>query len=367
MIRHTAYEGCKSFGRSIQQSISCTITIGFSSFLRSVLGTTLSTLAAFTCGCIEKEQDIMNIEQDENIEEIEIEFKSEGYYRLTRESVLDIFTFNADSLGHLDAYQRVQNINNGKLIISSTGGPKKIFIYGNANLNKEDLLNIKTMNDLQKAFCRLEDIRREHPFMIGIADIRTGGMINHIINLKPMISEIILRSVCCDFSGTSYEGAHISDAKVYLTNVNAQCSLADTSITVQRFINMGMLNTSDIGRFAEPDIILQTLDRDIRGERIRTDICLICFQNCCKDESMGSPFTRIVLEGKIQGETYYWPLSINRTEQGKGISDNTRHVFDLTIRRKGCQDPDEEIFIDDSYILMDVAQWQEKEENTVMF
>ena len=93
----------------------------------------------------------------------------------------------------------------------------------------------------------------------------------------------------------------------------------------------------------------------------------MCFHNYCKEESPGSPFTRLVVEGKIQGEKYYWPLTVNRTADGEGVRNNTRHVFDLTIRRKGSLTPDEDIFIENSETILEVEQWKEMEEHRVGF
>jgi hypothetical protein len=85
------------------------------------------------------------------------------------------------------------------------------------------------------------------------------------------------------------------------------------------------------------------------------------------DEGPGTPYTRLVLEGKIKGETYYWPVAINRTGDGLGIEANTRYVFDFTIRRKGVRDPDTELYINGSETMMEILQWKEKEEYSVAF
>ena len=368
MIRHTAYKGCESFGRSVQQpSISCTITIGFLQFLKSVLGTTLPVLVAFTCGCMKTSHDEIKENHKTLTYEAEIRLMNAGDGTIPYGSTISVFIFNSDSLGYLDAFQSITNIEDRRIRISSTGGNKKVFVCCNVNLQEDDILNIRTIHDLKKEICMLEDMSRQHPFMVGQIDITAGDTKTIDAILKPLTSEIILRSVSCNFSGTSYEGARITEAKVYLTNVSAQCSLADTTRSSQRFINIGMLNMSDVSRFNDPDIVIQNLSGDISVENMRTDISLLCFQNCMKDESLGSPFTRMVLEGRILGETFYWPIAINRTEQGEGISLNTRHVFDLMIRRKGSRDPDEDIFIENSDIVMEVREWKEKLEYSIEF
>ena len=365
MNTYTADKGCKSSGSSeLQLSyITCTIISGFSSFLKSVLGTTLPVLATFACGCTEETQIIPEGEQrDIRIHLTGGKSCDEGEF-----GRLDIFSFNTDSLGRLDAYQHLEDIVQREISVSSTGGRKRIVIGCNLDMSEEDMMKIGTVRDLEEHTCMLENVRRKAPPMLGLTVIEAGIKSHACLPLEPMTSAIVLRSISSCFTGTPYEGVHITEAKVYLINVNAQCCLTESPQTERRFVNMGMLNHEDVAGFAEPDLIVQDIPEDIGKERLLTDISLVCFQNLCENESPGSPFTRLVVEGKIQGETYYWPLTINRTEGGRGIGSNTRHVFDLTIRRKGCLDPDEELVIEDSETMMEVVEWEEKEEYSVIF
>ena len=368
MTKDTAYEGCKKSGFSylIEKHITCNITSG-SSFLRSVLGTTLPILAAFTCGCIKNEALPASGSGRGHEAAAVIRMKSSESPTCRNIMSVDIFTFDADSLGHLDSYQRITDISDETITISSTGGRKRIFACCNTGLDKEDMMRIDCMEDLKKTFIRLEDQDRDFPLMLGQTETDTDSAGNPDINIRPMISEIILKTVRCCFEGTVYDNEPITEARVYLTNVNAQCNLAEAADMPERFINMGMLNTNDISAFHEPAIVIQEIGQEITEEVLRTDISLLCFQNHGTNESPGSPFTRLVFEGKIQGHTYYWPITVNRAEEGTGIEAGTRYIYDLTIRRKGSHDPDHEIVVDKSETTMEVIQWKEKEEYTVGF
>lgn len=369
MIRYTAYKGCKEFWLSklIYNHITCTFKSGFSSFLKSVLGTTSALLAAFTCGCIK--EDMNNEKKDGSswIQETEIVMKSQKHIPGDMSLDADIFTFNVDSLGHLDSYQRISGISDGKVLVKSKGGQKRIFVCCNIDLPEKDILNICNEEDLQKSFCRLEDVRRNHHPMMGMTETDTDMAARTVVELKTMTSEVVLRSVRCDFDGTPYDNEPVTDARVYLTNVNAQSSLAGIRTMSQRFINVGRLNMEDIYMFTEPEIIVQEIGADITESPVMKDITLLCFHNCGMDEGPGTPYTRLVLEGKIKGETYYWPVAINRTGDGQGIEANTRYVFDFTIRRKGVRDPDTELYINGSETMMEILQWKEKEEYSVSF
>ena len=81
----------------------------------------------------------------------------------------------------------------------------------------------------------------------------------------------------------------------------------------------------------------------------------------------GTPFTRLVIEGKIQGETFYWPLDINKEDGGYGIGRNERYIYDITITRKGTKDPDSPVRKEDIDINFNVEKWNEKEGCEVIF
>ena len=86
-------------------------------------------------------------------------------------------------------------------------------------------------------------------------------------------------------------------------------------------------------------------------------------------EGPGTPFTRLVIEGKIRGETFWWPIEINREDgtQVPGIHRNCRYVFDIVITRKGNKDPDTAIGKETADIRMETRPWNEKEEQVIPF
>lgn len=368
MNTHTANKGRKPSIHIVleQRSLTCTITSEISSFLSSGPGVSLIVLAVFACSCM---KDVGNVKTEVlgGTEPTIISMKGSDGNDAGQIEKACIFSFSADSLGRLESYQRLGRVDNEDIFVYSTSGRKRIVVCCNLEMDEDQIMKISTMEDLERFACMLEDVRRAAPIMIGSIETDAGKGERLTMTLKPMTSTIILRSICSSFKGTSYEGESITDAKVYLTNVNAQCNISQSPQTAKRFINMGMLNMDDVSGFLEPDIIVQDMKCDICEVKMECGISLICFHNHCKDESPGSPFTRLVVEGRIQGKTYYWPLTVNRTEGGRGIGNNTRHVFDLTIRRKGCDDPDSELLIEDSETIMEVLEWEEKDAYSVVF
>ena len=362
MNRRTAYEGRKLPGLP-SHFITSTILSGTSFTPKLILSISLLVITAFLCSC-DKQQPIYDTEVVKiSTKWIPIECKS-SHYTIRTASVL---TFRSDSLGRLDSYQYIEDIKDNKVWIASTAGSRISYIYANLNIGKENMARISTSADLNKFHCNLEDAEAATPFMIGLCETDEKGRYSQSVYMKPMVSEIILNSISCNFSGTPYEGEKITDPQIYLINVNAQCSLDESHSQVQRLVNVGACNQNDIEQFSDPGIIRQFIGQDIGEKGISTCISLYCFHNFSKEEGPGTPFTRLVLEGKIQGETYYWPITINRMSEGEGVRNNTRHIFDLTIRRKGSTNPDEELSIVDCNMTMEWKEWDEKEEYIITF
>lgn len=357
MDKNTANKGRMVPVLSDYLQITCTIISGILSLFTPVPGISLPVIATFTCSC-QKEG------QMQKMATFNLSWETDTPKPCMQK--LAVFCFNADSLGYLDSYQEIKGPVGDNIRIASTGGQKRIILCANTKLTTEQISSIHTVYDLEECFCMLEDLHQSSPLMLGEIETKAGNGIQ-TIRMKPMTSEIELRSVCCSFTGTPYEGECIQDARLYLINVNAQCSLLESSQDIRRLVNIGMLNEAEMKRFKDPGIIVQEIGQVIGEKVINKRFRFLCFHNMSSSESPGSPFTRLVLEGRIQGETYYWPLTINRSNGGRGVSRNSRHVFDLKIRRKGSLDPDTEISIEACETLMEVKEWKEKEEYAVCF
>ena len=100
-----------------------------------------------------------------------------------------------------------------------------------------------------------------------------------------------------------------------------------------------------------------------------TDIKLRCYPNMASQEGPGSPFTRLVIQGQLDGDVWYWPIDINRGEgcTTEGIEGNCAYTFDIVLTRKGSADPDTAIKTESATIMMEVEKWEEKEEYSVVF
>jgi hypothetical protein len=96
---------------------------------------------------------------------------------------------------------------------------------------------------------------------------------------------------------------------------------------------------------------------------------LLCYPNLASEETLGTPFTRLVIEGKIQGETWYWPINVNRDcgTDHEGIERNMRYIYDITIKSKGTKDPNTPIIPEMAETIFKTERWEEKEPYYVAF
>lgn len=292
----------------------------------------------------------------------------------TAMETLDIFVFRDDEARLLDCYQRVDQPEKWDGRIMSSAGNRIIHICANSRTGKGEWPLIRSMHSLEKISFNLEDESRENPVMTGEAKIPASGpdfmypgLPYTEIPMSPLTCEIVLRSLICDFKGRPYDGERITDAKVYLTNVNATRRLYSAEGSMpERIINAGFLNRYDLARFRDSSLIIKHIDKSIGKDGIQEDIRLYCYPNMAEEDSPGTPVTRMVIEGKVSGKTYYWPIDISRG-LGNGISGGKSYIFDVRITRKGTTDPDIPVRTEEVNITFEEESWIEKEGYTVGF
>lgn len=278
---------------------------------------------------------------------------------------LDALVFNDDMLQRLDCYQRFENWSEGAHLIGSCSGKKIMLICANLKMDTNDWRQYNSFKKAGELKVELENEEREFPVMASCINIKAGE--SSQVKLERLSSEVELRSICCDFSGKPYAGENITEAKAYLINVNACSSLLPQEHeSTERIINQGGLIKDDIEIFNDKSLIFSNLDT-INLNRQFISKRFTCYHNACSEETIGSPFTKLVIEGKIQGETWFWPIDINRGNKGNGITRNSRYIYDITIRSKGTKDPDNTISNEMTDIIFKTEQWQEKDPYHVSF
>lgn len=281
---------------------------------------------------------------------------------------LDLFFFNTDELARLDAYQRFEIGNEGIVHGTSRTGMRKV--VGIANLEEDrytwsDINSLKSLEGL-KSFLDEDDPAR--PIMSGTTSINAGTSSMYSLDLQPLMSEVILRSLRCDFSSRSYRNETLKDIKVYLTNVCCACAiLPNTGSHSSEYMNIGRADSTSLSSLSHPEYIYSHPGFEAGSAQIRPDLHFYCYPNDEKEETLGTPFTRLVIEGTIGGKRYYYPINVNRRSGSSGVGRNTVYILDVVLTRRGTTDPDTAVDSGMAEICMQVEKWNEKNAQYVTY
>lgn len=284
---------------------------------------------------------------------------------------MDVFVFNDDLFQKLDSYQRFENMKMWNGAVASGSGGRIVTVIANSHHKKEHWYSLSSRSHLKSFSIRLEDEDIHKPVMFGECTFspEDAGSTDHEVVLKPLSAEVMLQSISCDFTGRPYVGEQLHDVKVYLTNVSAETYLLeDEDSGPSRIINAGKLYEEDLEEFRCKELIFKEIKGSIGTRTQFLDVRFRCYRNNRPEEGPGTPYTRLVIEGTIDGRTYYWPIDINRdTDIGEGIQAGHRYIYDIRITRKGSLDPDIPVRSEDFVISKLVSEWKEKEEYEVLF
>lgn len=337
-------------------------TISFTQLLINILGRgacfSFLIVPAMFFGCSR----LTEAKKDDNIKSVKSRLKSIPMEDYEIRS-LDAFFFERDKNGILDCYQRIDDPES-ICDIASGSGQKTLVIIANSPNDKYDWTNIKNLRNISEVTINLETESLDSPVMSSILSTTAGEPIN--LNLIPLRSEIVLRSIRCDFSGKPYSNEDFTLTRAYLTYVNASCRIIPEEITLpSRIINAGVLDEEHLKSFIDRDMIVKEFNQVVKTTPSYLDCSLYCYANNSIEESIGTPFTKLVIEGMIGDDTYYYPIKIN-SENG-GISHGNRYIFDIVLTRTGTLDPDGRIVEGDISINMEVEAWREKDSYCVKF
>lgn len=354
-MKKTAY-----IGRGFLQNFYSSLSYYIKSPL--VLSTLRFIIPALVCGC----QEIMA--DDDEIETKSVIMSQSG----PPVKNMDIFMFEDGEMMILDSYQRIDWIHGYEVTTASRKGKRLAFVVANGQWNKEDWMSVNSYEALEKYRAFLENDSYYYPVMCGICHLRADSKQTIWMDLTCLCAEVILRSVRCDFSDKAYKNTTIYDLRAYLINVNAQCALtSDGTMMPERIINMGGINGRDMAGMQEPEMLLRYGGSLASGQSLELDFRFRCYPNNCPEESPGSPFTRLVLEGAIDGVTYYWPIDIGRNgncqPDAVGVKGNTRYLYDVTITGKGGDNPDVPVSCEILSTNVKISEWREKEEYIIGF
>ena len=263
---------------------------------------------------------------------------------------LDIFVFDDDEAMRLDSYCSIDSPATSLFTVNSGAGDKYMVVLANFPSERLTVSDFWNLDALENVRCRIQDEDPSYPTMSGECHFCAGEDGYSPIQLTPVLSDICVDFVGCNFSGRGYRSRTLENASVYLTNISASSEiLRQDGFHITELENSGYLDEHFLAGMSHPEMIRRSI---IPGQWSPAD--LYCYPNDDADGMLGSPHTRIVLQGDIDGTTYYYPVEINQegfgyTSGPPGVSRNIKYSYSFNITRKGSTDPD--ILVDPEEIV----------------
>lgn len=168
-------------------------------------------------------------------------------------------------------------------------------------------------------------------------DIQTSNDVTIMVPVTRKVARIELSSLNVEIDMPQYSSKTFSVSSVYLINVSAQVPYFEQA-SPTLWYNKSAYFSEDDNTLIYDDVN----DFEITSETpYTTKNVFYCYPNNVTSDSFSDTWsprqTRLVVEAKLDGETYYYPVTVPNVKQ------NRRYEVNLTITRPGSVSPDFEI------------------------
>ena len=242
---------------------------------------------------------------------------------------LDLLFFQDGPLHRLDAYQHLDGAAGNRVTGTSSTAARQVVILSGYPSDTYPWSGVRSIESLADLPFRLEDENPAAPMLYGVSE---AGSMDRVI-LRPMLSKVTLRSVGCDFSSRAYADERLQDVRAYLTYVRQECRPFAPEDPPSAWLNAGRLDEAATATLSHPEAVFRELATSLGG-RIRPEASFYGYPNPSDGTQFGSPVTRLVIEGKLRGVTYYYPIDL------PGLEADVQYRLDVTLTRAGTTDPD---------------------------
>jgi len=273
-----------------------------------------------------------------------------------------LFFFQADSLGRLDAYQRLEGEIPATVTGVSRSGEQILVAFAGYAADRYAWGDVDTYAAIRERSFSLAEDRPDAPFLSASCHLDEGASRSASLTLRPMLSAIRIRTLSCPFSGMPYEGRTLDSLKLFLSYVCDRCrplqAGEDRSVS---WMNPGYADSSAIARMARPDMVLQETGLSVGAARKTLGNTLYAYPNPAVDDAFGQMRTRLVLQGILDGQVCYYPIPLPDLRPSRVLE------VDITLTRMGSPDPDIPTESGAVVLETETVPWQEADASTVHF
>lgn len=270
---------------------------------------------------------------------------------------LEIFVFRVNEGkpddGVLDGYRKFTAEELGTLTdleVQTTTGNKMIYAVANSHRANWKGINTRALFEQQTALLAEDDLKNF--IMVGGIQKELQLATTVSFSIKRMVSRVQISSIKTAFESGPYEGLELVGVKAYLLNVQASKYISNGLGDNLRVLNRGAYKAEDASACAMPGMIYEELGTSISDSGYSTPHYFYCYENGFTAESEENKFTRVVIEGKLNGITYYYPIVL------KELARNCCYSLDITIKRPGSTDPDSDVEKGTILASITVQDWQ---------
>lgn len=272
---------------------------------------------------------------------------------------MDFFVFRTDEgrsdYGVLEYYKRFSADECGKnfdFSVKMTLGSKRIISI--VNPHRDTWSDITNLSLLEKELASLQNENHKNFTMLNVMNPNISQSISLSYALSRLVSRVIVSNMKTQFEGTPYEGYTLENVKLYLTNVQGQKYIASNTGHNLKILNANGPVESDIEGCEMAGLIYEETGIDLTDAGHSTKHYFYCYENTITEEDTNNKFTRLVVEGQINGITYYYPIPL------KKLLRNNSYSYDITILRPGSLDPSDDITSSQVSIESRVLDWEEQ-------
>lgn len=258
---------------------------------------------------------------------------------------VQLFVFRED--GTLDGYTRSKGAD---ITVKCTVGKRNVCAVVNCG---EDLSGIRTSDELTAVSTRLTDNSLDSFVMTGEESIHTSLTSSALVlNVDRVVSRVLIRKVTNSLLN-QYAGAPVEITAVYLINAAADReALMEPETKASEWHNKLWYQTGRADK-----LLYEKVNRIVESGRSDSQVrtfyaCPNLTEEDSHDEDWSPRHTRLVVETRILGRTYYYPMTLPVMR-----SNHSYEIKELVIRHLGASSADGVISPADASFTVNVNDW----------
>ncbi len=257
-------------------------------------------------------------------------------------SNVQFFVFDGEVL---DAYKKIGSATSTTMTVKA--GDKTVW----AVVNAPDISNVTTLTQLKAVSSTL--LNNASNFVMVGSNTGTVPSEDPIeIEVKRIASRVVVKKVTAAFSNPAYASMSCKLVKMFLINAPGDINLDLTSAPTTWYAKRAYEAVTGL----TDHLSTSGSNYELNTSAFEAECRHYCYPNPTVADSQSTTWsarhTRMVIEVLLGSETFYYPITLPVLEPGKSYE-----IENLTITRKGSNNPDQPISLSDATFEISVKNW----------